>query len=241
MPDRRNKSIRQWTHKHDEFCLKNGITPSAKLLWQWLLRKGYFEQEIVDLKDFNSWVKKHRVKGEFCSKTLKTAFSQLVEHRIINLIKGFAWNIVKIVTRPLEYLAPRRKVQKRNIFSSLDNSKGSKSDDVLLQQQHIRIIDNQLLFLQYGIHFDQTEKEVLDRPKNEILLSIACYQIADENRITQANKLTITKGKVFNPPGWIRTCLRRRYWDKPDTYNQLLGKYGDTTYWFELFPEESYF
>ena len=105
-----------------------------------------------------------------------------------------------------------------------------------LQQQHIRIIDNQILFSQYGIRFDETDKEVLNRPKNEVLLSIACYQIADTRKVTQANQTTITRGKVENPEGWIRTCLRRRYWDKPRTYQQLESRYGNTTFWDELFP-----
>ncbi|MGB6298826.1 MAG: hypothetical protein WBF90_21955 [Rivularia sp. (in: cyanobacteria)] len=234
----RNKSISLWTYKHDQFCLKNQITPSAKLLWQWLVRKGYFEEEIIDLKDFNKWVARHRPKGGYCHKTLKSAFKELVEHRICNLLKGYVWNIVKIVTRPLEYLKVRRKVQKRDIISNLDSSKGSNTVEVILQQQHIRVKDNQITFSEYGIHFDETEIEVLDRPKNEILLSIVCYQIADESVTIHCNKKVVTRGKVQNPPGWIRTCLRKRYWDKPDTYNQIVGKYGNSTFIFELFPED---
>lgn len=238
MPQNANKTIRQWTYKHDEYCLENQITPSAKLLWQWLVKKGYFQEEIIDLKDFNKWVGKHRIQGSYCNKSVKNAFNKLVECRVINRLKDFTWNFVKIVTRPLEYLKSRRKVQKRDIFSSLDKSKGTNAVDVSLQQQHIRIRDNQLLFSKYGIHFDETETEVLDRPKNEILLSIVCYQIADESRITQANQVTVTRGKVQNPPGWIRTCLRRRYWDKPDTYNQIGARYGSSKFFDELFPED---
>jgi hypothetical protein len=206
-------------------------------MWQWLVKKGYFKAEIIDLKDFNRWIKRHRAKGEYCSKTLKAAFNDLVKHRVINVVKGITWNVAKIVTRPLEYLKVRKKVQRRDIFSNIDRSKYSNSDDVVSQQQHIRVIDNHRVFLQHGIHFDETELEVLDRPRNEILLSIACYEIADETRVTQGNQLTVTRGKVENPPGWIRACLRRRFWDKPDTYRQLVNRYGHTTYIFELFPE----
>ncbi|AFY54641.1 hypothetical protein Riv7116_2110 [Rivularia sp. PCC 7116] len=185
MTQSRNKSISQWTYKHDEFCLQNSISPAAKLLWQWLIKKGYIGESEPDLKDFNKWVSRNRSKGAYCRNTLKDAFNKLVESRAINLVKKYTWNIVKIVTRPIEYLKPKKKLQKRNIFDSLDRSKQRNYDNGLSQQQHIRILDNQILFSQYGIHFDDTEKEVLDRPKNEILLAIVCYQLADETRITQ--------------------------------------------------------
>ncbi|NJN13236.1 MAG: hypothetical protein HC836_18045 [Richelia sp. RM2_1_2] len=237
MPQNRNTSILPWTYKHDEYCLENGITPSAKLLWQWLVKKGYVSQEIIDLKEFNGWVAKHRLKGAFSNKALKLAFNKLIECRAINLLKGYTWNIVKIITRPIEYLKPRKKVQKRDIFSNLDGSKPSKYNVVDLQQQQLRIVENKITFSRYGIHFDGDELEVLDRPKNEILLSIVCYQIADESRITHGNELKITRGKINNPEGWIRTCLRRRYWDKPRTYQQIINKYGNTTFILELFPD----
>lgn len=232
------KSISHWTYKHEEYCLKNQIPRAAQLMWEWLIKKGQVNIEVEpDLKDFNIWIKKHRGK-EYCSKTLKSAFNKLEETRVVNVVKRYTWNIVKIVTRPLEYLKPRRKVQKRDIISNLDRSKGKFTDDVSLQQQHTRIVDNQILFSKYGIHFDDTEKEVLNRPKNEILLSIVCYQIADTSKVVQANHTTITRGKIKNPEGWVRTCLRRRYWDKPRTYQQLEAEYGHTTFWNELFPNE---
>lgn len=233
----KNKSITHWTYKHEEYCLKNEIPRSAQLLWEWLLKSGKVNIESEpDLKDFNNWIKKHRGK-EYCRNTLKDAFNKLVECRVINLVKKYTWNIVKIVTRPLEYLKPKKKLRKRNIFDTLDASKRQSFDAVVYQQQQLRIVENKITFSKYGIFFDDDELEVLDRPKNEVMLSIVCYQIADESRVTHCNQIKITRGKVENPEGWIRTCLRRRYWDKPRTYNQIVAKYGHTTFIEELFPE----
>lgn len=237
MAQKVQKSITHWTKKHAEFCLKNKLPTAAKLLWEWLIENGKVGRESEpDLKDFNKWIEKSRGRG-YCNKTLKKAFNKLVECRVVNLLKKYTWNIVKITTRPLEYLKARKKVRKRDLISKLEASKARKYEDGFLQQQHIKIIDNQLLFSKYGILFDAEEKEVLDRPRNEILLAITCYQIADETRVECAGEVKVSKGKIANPPGWIRACLRKRYWEKPHTYEMILAKYGHTTFFDELFPD----
>ncbi len=231
------KSVALWTYKHEEYCLKNKIPRAAQLLWEWFIKTGKVNIETEpDLKDFNNWIKKNRGKG-YCRNTLKSAFNTLVENRVVNLIKKYTWHIVKIVTRPLEYLKPKRKLQKRNIFDSLGRSNTSKYDDVVLQQQHSLIVDNKLLFSKYGIHFNDTSKKVLNRPRKEILLSIVCYQISDRTITIQGNKKVVERGKIRNPEGWIRKCLDGRYWEHSTTYNQILAEYGNTTFIFELFPE----
>ncbi|NJN13169.1 MAG: hypothetical protein HC836_19585 [Richelia sp. RM2_1_2] len=237
MPQNRNTSISHWTYKHDEYCLKNSLPPAAKLLWQWLLKKGINTEVEPDLKEFNKWVAKHRSSGAYCRNTLKDAFNKLVECRAINLVRKYTWNIVKIVTRPIEYLKPKKKLRKRNIFDTLDASKPQSSDHVSYQQQQLRITENKLTFSRYGIHFDDDELEVLDRPRNEVMLAIVCYQMADEGRVTQSNQIKVFRGKVKNPEGWIRTCLRKRYWDKPRTYEQIFYKYGNSDFIDELFPD----
>jgi 5'-3' exonuclease len=35
-----------WTEKHDQFCLENKLTPTAKLLWQWLVHNYKSEEEV---------------------------------------------------------------------------------------------------------------------------------------------------------------------------------------------------
>lgn len=157
MTHKTQNSISRWTHKHEEYCLKNQIPRAAQLMWEWLIKNGQCNIEIEpDLKDFNNWIGRHRGKP-YCRNTIKSAFNCLVESRVINLVKRYTWCIVKILTRPLEFLRPKRKLQKRNIFDSLDRSNGTNFVDVPLQQQHNLIVENQLLFSKYGIHFDSKQ------------------------------------------------------------------------------------
>lgn len=112
MPFNRNKTVSRvtgWTNKHDEFCLANNIPLAAKLLWEWLSRLGEAEETEPDLGEFNDWVKQHRSKG-YCRPTLKNALAKLIDCGIVNLVRQYTWKIVKIVTRPLEWLTPKKKL-----------------------------------------------------------------------------------------------------------------------------------
>lgn len=98
------KNNSYWTDKHDEFCLENSLTPCAKLLWQWILRQ---KDDEPDLKEFNNWVEDHRNKP-YCRLTIKAAFNQLVECRVVKLVKQFTWHLVRIVTRAIDDLFPKK-------------------------------------------------------------------------------------------------------------------------------------
>ncbi|MBW4477866.1 MAG: hypothetical protein KME54_13595 [Tolypothrix brevis GSE-NOS-MK-07-07A] len=51
MPKTNNKSSGQWTDKYDAYCLEHGLTPSAKLLWQWLVYQGENQELEPELKE----------------------------------------------------------------------------------------------------------------------------------------------------------------------------------------------
>lgn len=242
MTHKTQKSISHWTYKHEEFCLKNQIPRAAQLMWEWLIKDGKVNIETEpELKDFNEWVEKFRGRG-YCRNTLKSAFSTLVENRVVNLVKRYTWCVVKIVTRPLEFLEPKRNLQKRKLSDTLVTPNGMFVDAVSYQQQQERIVNNQLLFSEYGIHFNEYEIDVLNRPKNEVLLAIVLYQIKD-SRVSNFNGEIryYRANKIPNPEGWIKTCLTRRYWDEPTNYAQIFWKYSQTNFWDELFPDGSKF
>lgn len=242
MTQNRHKNICQWTYKHDEFCLENNVFPSAKLLWQWLLKKGFIGECEPDLKEFNKWVGRFRSRGEYCRNQLKDAFKKLVECRAINIVKKYTWYVAKIVTRPLEYLKPKKNLRKHTISDTLVTSNGMFVDAVSYQQQHKRMVENQLLFAEYGIHFNEDDVCALDHPRNEILLAIVCYQIKDSRVSNVLGKIRYYRaGKIPNPEGWIKVCLEKRYWDEPTNYAQIFWKYSETEFWDELFPNGSKF
>lgn len=125
MPFNSNKNVARvtdWTSKHDEFCLEHHLTPSAKLLWQWLVYGGENKELEPDLhEEFNKWVGKKRGKA-FDPKTLKTAIKQLDDCGIVNIVRKFSWKVYRLYLRPLEWLAPKKKPRYSERFPNLDPS-----------------------------------------------------------------------------------------------------------------------
>ncbi len=222
--DKTASRVADWTKKHDEFCLANNIPPAAKLLWEWLTRLGEAEEIEPDLGEFNDWVKKHRAKG-YCRPTLKNALAKLIDCGVVSLVKQYTWKIVKIVTRPLEWLKPKKNLHPRQQIYALPPSNSDSSETGTNQQQLSS--SNHSLLTNEGFQFDSSEKEVLNRPENEIKLAITIF------------KLRGGFEKIENPEGWLRTCLRMRYWEQPRNHNQLLKHFGASTIWDELFPPDS--
>ncbi len=123
--------VTDWTNKHDEFCLEHAFTPSAKLLWQWLVYNGENKELEPDLQEeFNSWVAKKRTKP-FDPKTLKTAIKQLDDCSVINIVRKFSWKVYRLFLRPLEWLTPRKKPRYSERFSNLQPSNAITAEDVV--------------------------------------------------------------------------------------------------------------
>ncbi len=227
MPQTNKKSINHWTEKHDEFCLHNKLTPCAKLLWQWLIRQ---KDDEPDLKEFNNWVRKHRGKP-YCRPSIKTAFNQLVECRVISVVKQFTWHLVRIITRSLEDLFPKKKCRNGNKNYATQPStpqsveKEDYSSSINLREPDLdsKFAKN-LSYLQHeGFQFDLNEIEVLAHERRELELSVILFKVRGHNR------------KILNPEGWLRTCLRKRYFEQPRN-SQLLELLGEHD---ELPPDEA--
>jgi hypothetical protein len=214
MPQNTTYSILPWTEEHESFCYKNRIPNAAKVLWQWLMRQGEISQEVEpDLSEFNAWVAKVRGKA-YAHNYLKKMFELLVEHRVIQVVKQYSWKIFRLLVRPLEWLKPPRKKREKNLQNHNPSYKTPDSNDdsadvCTIQQQHSILISNQETLAAEGIYFDESEKEVLDRPPGEIKVSILLFKIRGGLE------------KISNPEGWIRICLRRRFWESERNYQSL--------------------
>lgn len=198
------KSINLWTEQHEIFCLENKIPPAAQHLWQWLLRQGNVIEEIEpDLSEFNAWVEKWRGK-KYSHNYLKSIFQLLEKLGVISIIKPYSWKIYKLVIRPLEWLFPRKKkkLQPLNFTYNSQSSNDSNAVGGSMQQQHSVLERNQETFLEAGIEFDTTDTEVLNRPGWEVRAAIVLFKLRGG-----------FLGRVGNPEGWIRQCLRNRYWE----------------------------
>ncbi|MHC5732042.1 MAG: hypothetical protein ACYTXY_49860, partial [Nostoc sp.] len=97
MPENSLKNTIPWTESHEAFCYQHHICPAAKSLWQWLMRQGVITEEVEpDLSEFNATVAKSRGKG-YSHNYLKQIFNQLVEHRVIQVVKQYSWKIFKLL------------------------------------------------------------------------------------------------------------------------------------------------
>lgn len=69
--------VTDWNEEYNEFVLQNHLTPSSKLLWQWLVHKTANKELEPNLqKKFNSRVEKYCGKL-FNPKTIKAVIKQL--------------------------------------------------------------------------------------------------------------------------------------------------------------------
>jgi hypothetical protein len=171
-----------WTEEHEAYCYQHHIPPAAKILWQWLMRQGEISLEVEpDLSEFNTWVEKSRGKG-YSHNYLKKMFELLCERRVIQVVKQYSWKIFRLLVRPLDWLKPPRKKREKNLQNSnstydLPTPNQQSSVDGDIQQQHSNLISNQQTLASEGLHFDESEKEVLDRPSYEIKVSIILFKI----------------------------------------------------------------
>lgn len=198
-----------WTPQHDAYCLERGITPSAKLLWQWLIRRNSGLEQEPDLAEFNSWIEKHRGKG-YHRDTLKAAIAQLIEHKVIEPLKKFTWRIWRIVLRPINAIICPPKLRKKSHTCECVRDPGTSNpqfaaDDV---QTTTTVLDDEDLAAkvevcrQAGIRYMGRSASFLrDFTLDEINKASTFFFASGANN----------RDKVPNPEGWFRACLRDDY------------------------------
>ncbi|MBC1242262.1 hypothetical protein, partial [Nostoc sp. 2RC] len=203
---------------------QNHIPPAAKSLWQWLMRQGETGSEIEpDLSEFNAWVEKVRGK-KYTHNYLKQMFELLQTHRVVQVVKQYSWKIFKLLVRPLQWLKPPKKKREKNLQNNnssytLQASNQQSTEPGNIQQQHSNSEANIELLTEKGIYYDSDEKEVLERPTDEIKVALALFDIRGAFE------------KILNPEGWIRRCLRGRWWEHPRNYALLLKRFGNLNEW----------
>src|SRR4028118_2187740 len=95
-----------WTKKHTTFSVQNRLTPTARELWQWLLDEmPEGSNEIIDLRDFNKWVKKTRGTPHD-SKTVKSAAQQLREKGVLTNAKSYTAYVWRWTLKSINLLLP---------------------------------------------------------------------------------------------------------------------------------------
>lgn len=197
-----------WTPIHDAYCLEHGITPSAKLLWQWLVSRSEVPEQEPDLAEFNAWVEKHRGKG-YHRDTIKKAFKALIDCKAIEVLKPFTWRIWRIKVRPINLIVnPPRPLKKSHNCDSVRDSDASNpqsADEEVITtttfSQNNQDEDfKQKLYLchEAGIEYQFKEAGFLKTFSLEQIKKAIAYFLFKRNNVDY-------------PEGWFRKCLEDNY------------------------------
>ena len=204
-----------WTKKHKQYALATGLTPSSECLWQWLVeQKSEGDYCEPDLREFNRWVSRWRKRQGFCQKTLKTAFNQLVEWGVIEVVKSFGtWHTFRVLLQSICSLMPsarpQKKVQHSETISDSQPSNPETASDNLLQQQQRSAPPR--------LPASQAEPEVVELCVNNgipfedyfHIAPFSIYEVKQAILYYWRTKGCFTKP---NPQGWLIYCLRFEWW-----------------------------
>ncbi|MBD2435834.1 hypothetical protein [Nostoc sp. FACHB-110] len=215
MPGNTKLQNSAWTEQHDAYCLEQQITPSAQFLWRYLITEGVGTEVEIDLSDFNKQVAKHRGKP-YCRLTLKNALLQLAQHRVVNIIREYTWKVVKIVTRPLDWLKPKKNLQKQNKNYNLQTSndlsavqgENSSSKDHFRDEMIAECEEVLSECEKAGIPFDPEQSpEILEYSLEDVKAAISLFH-------SRGGHETDWRGrpKIRNPQGWLLSCLKKGYY-----------------------------
>lgn len=213
-----------WTEKHDAYCLKHKLSPTAKLIWQWLIHTERPEEAEPDLKQFNQWATKHRGRP-FHRDTLKIAWNQLIESDVIRPIKQFTWSIWRCAIRPINLLLyPISTPRKRSRIEETDRgSDGSNDSNAPSQDIAAAALSN-------------NEEEIINECKSAGI-SFSDTRILRKfslEKVRSAIALFFRRGgfaldldgmpRIDNPQGFILDALRKGWIDEPE--NQGVTQHG---------------
>ena len=208
-----------WNKKNQQFELSCGLRPSAIEMCQWILRRtDNFKptEKVIDIREFNSYIGKYRLKGEYDRKTIKEAIAQLNEKTYgwIVIVKSYTWAVHKILVRPVEY-AISQKSQSEGNPPKLNRGNpmfcdAHKERLVKQQQQDMSKIDS--LLQNVGLKYDRQALSTIYRLAGKKIESVVN---AIELMLYRHSTTDIPK-----PHGFIIECLKQGWQVGFDIYYQ---------------------
>ncbi|MBD0310409.1 MAG: hypothetical protein ICV80_20585 [Microcoleus sp. T1-bin1] len=210
-----------WTRKHNKFSVQNRLTPTARELWQWLLDEmPEGSNEIIDLRDFNKWVK--RTRGfPHDPKTVKSAASQLRDKGVLTNAKSYTAYVWKWTLQPIRVLIPPvfRHTEKKSAsqlqIPGLDPSNAESVEDeditttTVLEDSQAREFEQKLDACRTaGIYYQPKDANFLRNfSLHEVLKAILYF--------------LFNRDGVRKPEGWFRVCLEDNWAGKEDERHQF--------------------
>ena len=198
------------TKQIDEHGDRLQIRPSTNRFIRAIYRqaKGYYKKFTVNLHDINREVTKNRAKGVYANPTLNYIRDQILTFLFIKIRKQHSAYVFKLILLPFsqeikdensnekvksEPVAenPRRQDPEPNTEDS--------TEDRSTQQQQIALTSQ--LCQNVGIEY-----------RSEDLPKIASYGIEAVKESLKLMKKRSLTGKIHNPGGWLRSCLRKQWY-----------------------------
>jgi hypothetical protein len=209
-----------WTKKHTTFSVQNRLTPTARELWQWLLDEiPEGSSEIIDLRDFNKWVKKTRG-FPHDPKTVKSAAKQLRDAGVLIHDKSYTayvwrWTLKSInlllfpISRPTKKksaLAPQiPDLDPSNPESPVDEAittttvlEDSETDDFTQKLDACK---------KAGIYYEPKDAKFLRSFSLQEVLKAILYFL-------------FNRDGVRKPEGWFKVCLEDNWAAKEEQRHQ---------------------
>ncbi len=218
-----------WTRKHNKYSVQNRLTPTARELWQWLLDEmPEGSNEIIDLRDFNKWVK--RTRGfPHDPKTVKSAASQLLEKGVLTNAKSYTAYVWKWRLEPIRVLVPPpfRRPQKRPMFQpEIPNLDPSNAVTV----ENPDITTTTFLDLDLEDAQENAQEQEFEQ-KLEACQKAGIYYVPKDAKFLRnfslhevlkaINYFLFNRESVYKPEGWFRVCLEDNWAQKEEERHQL--------------------
>ncbi len=210
-----------WTRKHNKFSVQNRLTPTARELWQWLLDEmPEGSHEIIDLRDFNKWVK--RTRGfPHDPKTVKSATQQLRDKGVLTNAKSYTAYVWKWTLQPIRVLipppfrsTPKKSVSQLQIPGLAPSTPQSVEDEDIttttgLEDSQSRDLEQKLEACRTaGIYYHPKDAKFLRNfSLHEVLKGILYF--------------LFNRDGVRKPEGWFRVCLEDNWAGKEEQRHQL--------------------
>jgi hypothetical protein len=215
-----------WTRKHNKFSVQNRLTPTARELWQWLLDEiPSGNNEIIDLRDFNKWVK--RTRGfPHDPKTVKSAAQQLRDKGVLTNAKRYTAYVWKWTLQPICVLIPPVSPQReKKSVSQLQIPGLDPSTPQSVEDGHITtttdLTDSQSRELEQKLDACRTAG-IYYQPKDaKFLRNFSLHEVLKAILYFLFNREAVNK-----PEGWFRVCLEDNWAGKEEQRQQLRNQWS---------------
>lgn len=230
-----------WTKRHATYCVQKRLTPTAVVLWQWLLHEmPESSTEIIDLHDFNKWVEDTRGKPHD-PKSVKSATKQLIKVGILIRAQSYTshvwkWTLksINLLLPPTLSLTPKKSVAKPKIPDpqpSIDESSetSNNSSSSINLEGNSQDADEILAECEAaGIPFVKAERpKVLNFPLHQVKIALAYFKYRFPDQESQL--------EIRSLQGTLIYFLRKQCWNQNINFLMNLNVYKILPDWvFDL-------